>query len=179
MDFFRKHIARKIVIVFLLFLNLFLQTSVAAWFSPHAIFPNFFVILTSLIGFLNGKKAGIFTGLISGVLIDLYSTTPFGFHILCLVYIGYCSGYLKRTFYHDDVVLPSLLVGACDFVYNLVMFVFFFLLQGNTGFNYYFVHTIFPDVLMTMLVTLLIYQFVHKVDQKITAYEKGKEVERD
>ena len=55
-------------------LGLFLlQTSVCPWIAFGSIKPNFLVILIASIGFMEGSKAGMWTGFACGLLADLFA----------------------------------------------------------------------------------------------------------
>jgi len=48
------------------------------------------------------------------------------------------------------------------------------MLRGRLQFVYYFTHIILPETLYTIVVTLLLYPAVLKVNQKLEAYEKRR-----
>ena len=54
--------------------------------------PNLLLILTFSFGFIHGRNAGMFYGFLSGLLLDLFYSGPFGFYTLIYVYIGYFNG---------------------------------------------------------------------------------------
>ena len=50
-----------------------LQTSVCPWIAFGLIKPNLLVILVASIGFMEGSKAGMWTGFACGLLADLFA----------------------------------------------------------------------------------------------------------
>ena len=50
-----------------------LQTSVCPWIAFGSIKPNLLVILVASIGFMEGSKAGMWTGFACGLLADLFA----------------------------------------------------------------------------------------------------------
>lgn len=52
-----------------------LQTSVCPWIAFGSIKPNLLVILVASIGFMEGSKAGMWTGFACGLLADLFAAT--------------------------------------------------------------------------------------------------------
>ena len=50
-----------------------LQTSVCPWIAFGSIKPNLLVILIASIGFMEGSKAGMWTGFACGLLADLFA----------------------------------------------------------------------------------------------------------
>ena len=61
--------------------------------------PNLLLILTFSFGFIHGRNAGMFYGILSGLLLDLFYSGPFGFYTLIYVYIGYFNGIFTRYYY--------------------------------------------------------------------------------
>ena len=59
---------KSIVTAFLVFICFLLQTSVCHWFSFGGIVPNLLILLTAASGFMNGEKAGMWTGFDAGIL---------------------------------------------------------------------------------------------------------------
>ena len=47
--------------------------------------PNLLLILTFSFGFIYGTEAGMYYGLISGLMMDLFYSGPFGFYTLIFV----------------------------------------------------------------------------------------------
>ncbi len=69
--------------------------------------PNLLLILTFSFGFIHGKNAGMFYGVISGLLLDLFYSGSFGFYTLIYIYIGYFNGIFTRYYYEDLIVRGS------------------------------------------------------------------------
>ena len=55
--------------------------------------PNLLLILTFSFGFMHGKEAGMYYGLLAGLLMDLFYSGPFGFYTQIFIYIGYVNLY--------------------------------------------------------------------------------------
>ena len=71
--------------------------------------PNLLLILTFSFGFIHGRNAGMFYGFLSGLLLDLFYSGPFGFYTLIYVYIGYFNGIFTKYYYEDYITLPLIL----------------------------------------------------------------------
>lgn len=68
-------------------------------------------------------------GFFSGLMIDLFYGSLFGFYALLYMYIGYLNGFFCKVFYDDDIKVHIVLVAASDLVYSLLMYVLQFLLR--------------------------------------------------
>lgn len=163
---------RKFVLAITIVFFYLLQTT---WFnalSLASVTPNLLIILTFAAGFMRGKKEGMLVGLFSGLLLDLFYGQIIGFNALLYMYIGYINGFFNSIFYDEDVTLPLGLVLGSDFAYNFVYYIFRFLLRNRLDFGYYMIHIILPEMIYTVIITIIIYRIILKVNRKLEAYEK-------
>ena len=75
-------------------------------------------------------------------------------------------------FYDDDIKLPMVLITGSDFVYGCIIYVFSFLLRGRFDAWYYFKTVIFPEVIYTVIVTLVFYRIIRAINRKLEDSEK-------
>ena len=90
------------------------------------------------------------------------------------MYIGYINGKFSRIFYPEDIRLPLALIIVSDLSYGIICYILTFMLRGKFQFTYYFMHVILPEALYTIVVTLLLYPLVLKVNKKLEAWEKRR-----
>ena len=110
---------RKLVTFVIILICFLLEGSVFHQLSFAGIKPNLLIIVTSSFGFMRGKKEGMFVGVVSGIMADLFWGNSLGFHILLYTVIGYMNGTFQRMFYDDDIKLPIVLIGSSEFLYGL------------------------------------------------------------
>ena len=122
----RKGIEAVMVIVLFL-----LETTVFHYFEIASVKPNLLLILTASFGFMEGKREGMYVGVLSGFLLDIC----FG------QYIG-------------------------------LIYVFQFMLQSDFHFPYYLGHLIIPEMLYTVILTLIVYQIILRINRKLVEEEK-------
>ena len=101
----------------------------------------------------------------------LFSGTP-GFQALIYMWIGYMAGFLYRIFYDDDIKTPLLLAAAAEIFYGLYQYVFTFLLRGRVHFLFYLNRIIVPELLYTLMMTLIMYKFLYWFNQKLNRTDK-------
>ena len=155
-----------IIVCFLLECTVFQKLAFAS------ITPNLLIVLTSSFGFMRGKKEGMFVGLLSGLLVDIFFSDLVGFYALIFMLFGYINGFFKRIFYDEDIKLPLILIAASDFIYGHIIFIFMFIMRSRFNYIYYLGHVIMPELIYTILVTLILYQLILHVNQKLEAEEK-------
>ena len=164
---------RKVVTCIEILLLFFLQTTIFPKLTFLSVVPNLLLILTVVNGFVNGKKSGLFTGFFCGLLIDIFYSNLFGFYALVYMYIGYLNGLLYNIYYDDDVKVPMVLVAVSDLVYGCLIYGTQFLLRGRIHFFYYLQHIIIPEVVLTTLITLLLYRIYYVLSQKVSDSREG------
>ncbi len=150
---------KKIVLILLILIAFVLQCSLFKFLSLGKVSPNLLLMLTSLSGFMGGKKEGMFTGFLAGLFTDLlYGNGIIGFSMLLFTWIGYISGLFNRLYYPEDVKLPLILTIISDILYGFLYYVFLFLLRSRLDIGFYFVHVILPEAVYTLVVTIILFR---------------------
>ena len=158
-------IQKKAVTGLLIIVAAILQGTVFKTFAIGSISPNLFLILTVCLGFMRGKKSGIWTGFVCGLLKDLLCDGLIGFYALVYLCIGYGAGHCCKLFYDEELRVPVLLAGAGDLIYGGLIYGMQYLLRGRTEFFYYFGRIIIPEMLYTMLLTAILYRLLFNINK--------------
>lgn len=162
---------RKIVLAVLILTAFLLQTTVFQFFTVASVAPNLLLLLTSSFGLMRGKKEGLWVGFFCGLAIDLFYGNLFGFYALLYMYMGYMSGFFCKVFYDEDIKVPMVLIAVSDLVYSILVYVLQFLLRVRLDFGVYLKHIILPEMLYTMILSLVVYRLLFRINQKLTEYE--------
>ncbi|MBP3476542.1 MAG: rod shape-determining protein MreD [Lachnospiraceae bacterium] len=163
---------RGIITAILIFICFLLQCTVFRSLAFGGIVPNLLIVLTASFGFMRGEKTGLIIGFFCGLLADIFFASVIGFYALLYMYIGYMNGKFCTIFYPQDIKLPVALILGSDFAYGIVCYVIMFLLRGRFDFMYYFVHIILPEIVYTIVVTLLLYPLILWIN---TCLERGEQ----
>ncbi len=164
-----KRYVSAVITVILFFI---LQCTLLQGLALASITPNLLIILTSTLGFVRGKKEGMVVGALSGALIDLFYCDVFGVNALIYMYVGYINGIFRKNFLPEDVRLPLILIGASDFIYCGAVFVARFVLRNKLDLGYYLLHVIIPELVYTVLVSIILYRVILLVCTKFDKMEK-------
>ncbi len=143
---------RKAVLTITIIVFFSLQCTLFKVLSLASVSPNLLLILTFAAGFMRGKKEGMYVGLFSGFILDVFFGKQLGFYSLLYMYIGYINGIFNRVFY--------------------VFYIFSFLIRNRLHLGYYLVHIMFPEMLYTVIVMLILYRPMLWVNHKIENKEK-------
>ncbi len=163
---------RKAITLILIVACFLLESTVFQKLKIGSVCPNLMVILTASFGFMRGQREGMYIGLASGFLMDLFWGGTIGFYMIIFLAIGYANGSFKRLFYDDDLVFPIVLIAASDLVYGLATYVCLFMLQGDFAFDTYLYGIILPELAYTILVTLVLYQIILKINKLLEEEEQ-------
>lgn len=163
---------RKIVTICIILICFLLECTVFQAFSLASVTPNLLIIVTASFGFMRGNKEGMFVGFLSGLIMDIMFGDLIGFYALIYAFVGYVNGFFQRIFYDDDIKLPLILIAASDFVYGHLICILMFVMRSRFQYLYYLKSIIIPELIYTILVTLILYQIILKINRKLEAEEK-------
>lgn len=163
---------RKIVTVCIIVVCFLLQSTILKNLALAFVKPNLMIIVTSSFGFMRGKKEGLMVGFFSGLLIDIMFGDLVGFYALIYAVLGYCNGFFRKIFYDDDIKLPIFLITASDFIYGNIVWLFMFVMRSRFDYFYYLRSIIIPELIYTILVTLILYQIILFINKKLEVEEK-------
>lgn len=166
---------RNIAAVALVILFFILQSTLFQTLHFGGISPNLLIILIASFGFMCGKKYGLVVGFFCGLLTDIFFGNVIGLYALIYMYIGYANGFFNSIFYQNDIKLPMILIMISDAVYGFVCYILLFLLQGKFNIGYYFSTIIFPEMIYTIGITIILYPFILWINTICEETEKGSD----
>ena len=158
---------RFVITVVIMLACYLLQCTLFPSLELASVKPNLLLIVTAAYGFMRGPKTGMWIGFFSGLLIDIQFGTVLGLYALIYLMIGYVNGLFSETYFDEDIKLPLLLIAGSEFVYGLLIYFLMFMLRGEFDFVYYLMHVIIPELIYTVGVTLILYQLILWINQKI------------
>ena len=148
------------------------ETTIFQKLALASVIPNTLIIVTSSFGFMRGKKEGLLIGFACGLLKDVMYGNLVGFYALVYMLSGYANGYFMSVFYDDDIKLPLALIGASEMLYSLAIYFCLFMLKSDFHFIYYLGHIIIPELVYTILVTIILYQIILHTNCMLEEEEK-------
>lgn len=160
-------IKKRICMFFLAALCFILQSTVLKALEFGAVSPNLLLVITASIGFIGGRREGMFMGVLCGLFTDIFYGHLFGYYTLLYTLIGYANGFFHAVFYDLDIKQPMLLIALSDLAYGLIQYFFQFLLRGRLDFGFYFMNIIIPEFLYTVVLILLFYRGIIKIYEKL------------
>lgn len=167
-----KKLKRPLVIAIIIIICFLLESTVMQKLSLGSITPNLLIVVAASFGFMRGKREGMLVGFFSGLIVDVFWGELIGFYSLIYMVIGYANGFFKRIFYPEDIKLPLFLIGASDLIYSHLICIFKFIVRSRFDYLFYLLNIIIPEFIYTILVTLLLYQIILRINESLEAEEK-------
>ena len=158
---------RRIVMAILIVLTAICQFTLFQVFAIASIKPDLLLMLTVCFALMRGRRSGIWTGFFCGLAADLLYPGHPGFYALIYMWMGYLAGGAYRIFYDDDIKTPLMLVGGCSLLTGLYEYVFTYLPRGRIHILFYLRRIIIPQTIYTLLMTLLFYGLLYKLNRKM------------
>lgn len=138
-----------------------LQTSVFTGIALAGVVPDLLLILVIGVAFMRGRIPAMFTGLVCGLLIDCSYCDFVGLFAMLYLIIGYIAGFAHRIYDENDYTLPLVLIGFGELLYNFMYYIVFYLLEGKTNIGFYIVRFMFPKVIYTVLIGIILYKLLN------------------
>ena len=91
---------------------------------------------------------------------------------LIYLLVGALNGLFEQLFFDEDIKLPLFLITLSEFLYGIVIYFLMFLLKVILMFPYYLGRIIVPELIYTIMVTLIVYPLILWVNHKLEAEEK-------
>lgn len=175
-----KHSLKNVIITAVIIIFAFvLQSQLSLLFSTSVAGPNLLLIVACLFGFMRGANYGSVTGLFCGLLVDIFFGDIIGLCALLYMYMGFFSGLFKKLFYSDHVFMPMSLLFISDFLYNILYYMFRFLLRNKLDFSFYFEKLILPEMVFTTFVTFLLYRLFYILNEKVMTKKQESKLSFD
>lgn len=169
-----KKIYKIILIACILILSLIIQGSFLKLIPFITTGPNLLIIVVTGIGFMVDRKMGLIVGLFAGLLLDLQYGVNFGLYGLVFMQIGYFSGVMSSIFVKDYLLILMSIIAVSDFVFNLIIYIFSFLFRQRFQFLNYLFYNIIPEIIMTLIMTLILYKPLIGLTQKLSFRDKRR-----
>ena len=99
---------------------------------------------------------------------------PFGYYTLLFLLAGLLIGRSQKDFYRENYLLPIIICSLAAIVYESIIFITGFFLQGNTTVLYFLVRLALPEAVYTAVVTIPIYRLLFGINEWLELKEKYK-----
>lgn len=165
-----------VISFFLLIAFYLLQTTIFSRLDIAGIKPDIILILLVFIAYRYGRVPGMFMGFFTGLLLDFTEGNYLGYYALLYLVVGYLLGFCNKLYNNDSILVPLGLVALSDFFLNFLIFITGFLLRNRLDLPFYMMRIILPELIYTVIVSILIYRLVDRLFMRIDKVKTEEEV---
>ena len=153
-----------------------LQCTVFHYIELAGVVPNLLLIVTMSFGLMRGRREGLLVGFFSGLLIDIFFGSVLGPYAFIYMTLGYGNGFFHRIYYVEDVLLPMIMISLNDFIYNIIIYVVFFLMRNRLDFLGYLKDVMLPEMIYTILITLFFYKILVRINLRLKRVKEAEQL---
>ncbi len=150
------------VSLFLIFILVILQSTLFYYMIPHAVIPDFALIVMAFCGARKGIGEGQLLGFLGGLAEDFMTSSFPGFNALIKTLIGFLSGTVKNKIIFDPVIFPSLFIFFVTLLKGFFAAVIAHLFFPKGYFPAVFTSGFMLEVLLNSLFAPLVYLLLKK-----------------
>lgn len=154
--------------IYLLLLNIVcfvLQTTVFRHLPLGGVVPNILIMITAASGLMYGRKLGMFSGFVGGLMIDAMFNSVIGLTILIYSFIGYVNGMLNKLYFKERLYIPVITIVLSDLAYGVLYYVCRFMFRGRMDFMFYLIHVMIPEAVYTLIIGVPIYLLMRQIKE--------------
>ncbi len=134
--------------------------------------PNLILIYTFSAGLLRGSVNGMLTGFFGGLIMDVILGQYIGFSSLIYIVIGFLTGLTYQRLTTDVPLVPILIAFFSEWIYHLYIYIFRFLVRNRLNFGSYFKNIIFPEIVFTVVVSIILFGLLYYGNNLLEDSEK-------
>ena len=105
-----------IIIIIILAAALLLQATLLERVAIKGVKPDIVLIILVFVSLRKGSMTGQLSGFISGIIEDLLSLAPLGFHAFSRTLIGFLYGLFEGNIFLDPVFMPLIVVAVATII---------------------------------------------------------------
>ena len=158
-----------------MFISFLLQSTLLSQFTVGGITPNLLIITVATVGQLLGRRYGMISGFIGGLIVDIFFGRVIGFYALLYMVTGYCNGLFRKLLFSGDFKLPIALIVGSDFAFGNLCYLFLFFFRGDFHYLYYLTGVILPEMIYTMIIAIVYFPCMKAVYNRIRYREEKAE----
>ena len=165
----------RILITFIIVIfNIVFESTFLHAIQIRGILPNTTLIIIVSFALLRGKYEGAFTGFLCGLLHDIFfGRTKFYFALIGLL-MGYIVGKANKNFFRESYVISSIVTAISTIIFNIIIYITNFMLDGEIGFLNYFIYILLPETVYTTIFSLRGYRILYSINEMLESKEQRK-----
>lgn len=161
---------KKIFTLFIICIALLiLDNSFVPFFPVKTYLPNLLLVFVICYSIINGKWEGLWIGVFSGALQDIFFSKGFGINSLTNMIICVIAGQIGTTIFKEKSLIPI----ASNFALSLLKGVLIFIILYFEGIYMDLSVTVYSSI-YSMIISIFFYRIVYKLCEKDYMQRKWK-----
>lgn len=162
----KNNIKRKVCFVFLLIITFLFQTTKGFFPAPFGIHAGLLIPATVCVAMFEREFAGIFYGLLSGMMLETVSSDTVVFYSVFFTLIGFLTGMLITYLMRNNLVTAFIFTLISSIILNSLYCLFFLVFDGvEVSFGFYFKY-FFISSIYTTIFTPIFYVLIRAIYKK-------------
>lgn len=150
------------ILIVLMLLNFFLQSSLLPYLSVFGVVPNTSIILILCIALFKGNNYGAIFGLFIGLLQDIVFSPIIGINAFIYFFLGYFVGSIENRLIRGNMFIPILFSILAVIYYNFSYYVFTYFLSQEIPFLSFARQVLLTEIIYTTILSIPIYKMFSK-----------------
>lgn len=153
---------RKIITLFLICVLFFvLDNTLVPFFAIRGYFPSLLFTFCILYSIVNGSWEGLWLGVFSGMLQDLYFFHGYGVNALTTMLLCAAAGFIGIGIFKEKALIPVVSCFGLSVFKGILIFVILFITKIYTPFL-----NVFFNSAYNLVIAILMYRWVYRLCQK-------------
>ncbi len=157
-------VAVKIILtVILIALLTVLQTTVLRGIEVLGVIPNLLFITVVCYSLLHADYSALVMGVACGLLLDITGGRIVGMNALLCTLVAYFCICISGSLFNNNIPVAMLFVLLLTVPYELITYIFYFVIWGQGSFWYALLLKILPAAVYNALAAAVLYPLVRKI----------------
>lgn len=165
-----------IFLILLLFLiTYFLQVNIFNYLKIFEVKPNLFIEMCVIIGLFTTPKYGFISGIVSGLLLDIYAGTNIGTSAIMLGLVGLISGIIEKNFTKESRITQMVIIFISTIVYEIGIYILRIMFLNISLEILSVIKIVFVEALYNCILSIIFYSIMLKIGKILEGiYKENK-----
>lgn len=156
-----------------IYIVVLLQATLVDYIKIFSIKPNLLLVFTVSIALLRGNVEGAIIGFFTGLSQDMLTGKFLGFYSLLGMYLGAIIGSVNKRLYRENYVVIIFFTFVSTIIYEWLVYFLSTFMQNQIDLLYPFKSVIFYEAIYNSFISVLVYMFVMKLNDKLNSIGKS------
>ncbi len=154
---------KYVLLTLTVFLLSIVQTAVLGLVEIFGVIPNLLLVSVICYSLMRGDLRSIIYGSVVGFVLDILSGKMVGMNLLMCTLAALLCACLFETLFNNNSFVAAVFVLWITALYELLIYVFYFLFWGNGDFLFAIFNKIIPCAIYNAVSAFLIYPIMRKI----------------